>query len=58
MTTAEIAPQPKLMINVPQSGILSKPSSATSNNNHILIVHNTAKFNVHSPLNGIISWIL
>ena len=30
MTTAEMAPQPKLMMNVPQSGILSKPSTATS----------------------------
>jgi len=29
MITAEIAPQPKLMINVPHSGILSKPSTTT-----------------------------
>jgi len=36
MTTAEMAPQPKLMINVPQSGILSKPSTAASNHHDSL----------------------
>jgi len=34
ITMAEMAPQPKLMINVPHSGILSKPSTTMSVNNY------------------------
>ena len=37
--TADIAPQPKLIINVPHSGILSKPSTTMSTNNYVHTVN-------------------